>query len=538
MTAAPNWAPNVEAPSWDRGVHPEDVEGWDEPIPLEPPPAPPLDASKLRGVGAMAQAVADSLQVPVDLPAWLGMAVASTAIGGRRTVSPKPDWVEPVTLYTMPVAAPGEMKSPALGLMAKPVYDEQKRRREEDKAAVARDQQDRRIAESIVTDAESKVIKAKDADGRKKARTDLDLARDELEALGEPKVYTQLIADDTTPEAATDVIAEQGERLAVLSTESSFLGNVGGRYSKNANPEIVLKAWSHEPHAVNRKSGRTLLLERPNLSLGLAVQPGFLTGMGETGDVFEARGLMARFLFSMPVSRVGDRVYDTDPIPGEVRQTWHEAITAMMTAIWDDTEYRQMDLDAHARASFRTFWEALEPRHKAHGDLAAIEGWAKKLPGQVLRLAAVLTLIEDPSALTVPGDVMDDVVSLVPYLIAHARLVSDLMSAERQSKLGPARAVLDWLRRKIADEQIVGRFSANDVEKGVRGQGWCTEMADVHDALDVLVRSGWLRQIDPPERKEGQRGRPQKPRYVAHPDVSGVDRSRVISINSMPRGAA
>ncbi|MBH0247870.1 DUF3987 domain-containing protein, partial [Streptomyces cavourensis] len=104
------------------------------------------------------------------------------------------DWSEPVTLYTMPVAAPGEMKSPALGLMAKPIFEEQKRRRIEDTSAVARDQQDRRIAEACVSDAESKVIKASDPTKRKSARALLDAARDELEALGEPKTFTQLIA--------------------------------------------------------------------------------------------------------------------------------------------------------------------------------------------------------------------------------------------------------------------------------------------------------------------------------------------------------
>jgi hypothetical protein len=457
--------------------------------------------------------VATSLQVPVDLPAWLGMAVASTAIGGRRAVSPKPDWVEPVTLYTMPVAAPGEMKSPALSLMAGPVYDEQKLRREGDKSAVARDQQDRRIAESVVSEAESKVIKAKSKEDRKKQREELDAARDELESLGEPKVFTQLIGDDTTPEAATDVIAEQGERLAVLSTESSFLSNIGGRYSKNANPEIVLKAWSHEPHAVNRKSGKPILLERPNLTLGLAVQPGFLTGMGETGDVFEARGLMARFIFAMPVSRVGDRSYDTERIPDTVRAAYSQSIANMMATIWDDSEYRLMALDQKAQELFKSFWEALEPRHKAHGDLAAVEGWAKKLPGQVLRIAAVLALVEEPSTLTVSGEVMDDAISLVPYLICHARLVADLMSEERQSKLGPARAVLDWVRRTNQR----GRFAAGDVEKAVRGQKWCTEMADVDAALELLERQGWVRRIAPPERPEGAKGRPPKPRFVAHP---------------------
>lgn len=515
MTAEPGFLPRVEKPDWSSGIHPEDAEGWDEPVPLAPPAPLPLDPGKLRGIGAMAQAVAASLQVPVDLPAWLGMAVASTAIGGRRAVSPKPDWVEPVTLYTMPVAAPGEMKSPALSLMAAPVYAEQKQRRERDKVSVARDQQDRRIAESCVADAETKVIKAKDTEARKKARQELGAVRDELEALGEPKVFTQLIADDTTPEAATDVIAEQGERLAVLSTESSFLGNVGGRYSKNANPEIVLKAWSHEPHAVNRKSGRTILLERPNLSLGLAVQPGFLTGMGETGDVFETRGLMARFIFAMPTSRVGERVYDTESIPGHVRAAYSEAVANMMAVILDDQEYRVMELDQKAKELFKSFWEALEPRHKAHGDLAVVEGWAKKLPGQVLRIAAVLALFEEPSTLTVSGEVMDDAISLVPYLICHARLVADLMSEERQSKLGPARAVLDWLRRTNQR----GRFAAGDVEKAVRGQKWCTETADVDAAIDLLERQGWVRRIEPPEPAEGARGRRPKCRFVAHPET-------------------
>lgn len=512
MSTAPNWAPNIEKPDWTTGIHTEDQDGWDEPVPLAPADPPAMDATKLRGIGAMAQAVANSFQVPVDLAALLGLGVASTAIGGRRCVSPKPDWIEPVTLYTMPVAAPGEMKSPVLSVMAKPINDEQKRRRGDDKFEVIRDQQDRRILEACVSNAESKVIKAKPGE-HKQMRDALKDARDQLDELGPPKVETQLIADDTTPEAAVDIIAQQGERLAVLSTESSFLGNVGGRYSKNANPEIVLKAWSHESHAVNRKGAPPVLLERPNLSLALAVQPGFLTGMGETGDVFEARGLMARFLFSYPKSRVGDRVYESVSMPKDLVAAYNAAITQMMALVWDDAEYREMDLDEKARESFKTFWEQLEPRQKAHGDLAAVEGWAKKLPGQILRVAAVITLFEDPRALTVPGDVMDDAISLAPYWISHARAVADLMSEERQSKLGPARAVLDLLRRT---EQR-GRFPAGDVEKAVRGQRWCNSMEDVDAAIALLESNGWVRRVDPPERPPDAKGRPPKARFVANP---------------------
>jgi hypothetical protein len=101
----------------------------------------------------------------------------------------------------------------------------------------------------------------------------------------------------------------------------------------------------------------------------------------------------------------------------------------------------------------------------------------------------------------------------VPYLICHARLVADLMSEERQSRLGPARAVLEWLRRTGQR----GRFAAGDVEKAVRGQKWCTETADVDAAISLLERQGWVRKIDPPEPAEGAKGRRPKPRFVAHP---------------------
>jgi hypothetical protein len=489
-----------------------DLDEWEEPVPLAPPAPPALDVRLLGGIGEMAQAVATSLQVPVDIPAWFGMATASAAIGGRRTVSPKPDWSEPVTLYCMTVAAPGEKKSPSRAAMVAPLAQEEQLRKAADKVAVAKDEQDRRIAEACVTAAEAQVIKAKTAQARKTAKQELDAVRDELEQLGEPKVVTQMLADDTTPEAAAGVLAEQGERLAVISAEGGFLGNIGGRYSNQPNLEVVLKAWSHEPHTVNRKSGPPLFLTRPNLTLALAVQPGLLSGLGDMAEVFESRGFTGRFIFSVPTSMVGRRTYDTDPIPDDVRRRYHEAITRMVRRIWDDSESRAMCLDSEAQAVFKAFWEDWERRHLVPGELTAVEGWSKKLPGQLLRLAAVMTLFDAPDAVTVSGRTMANAVALVPYLLAHARQVVDLMSAEKQSRLGPARAVLDWLRKK----QPAAPVSVTEVRRGVHGQSWCDGAEDVAAALTVLERNGWIKFLPAPE---STGGRPPAPKFVVHPRV-------------------
>ncbi|MFI6662525.1 YfjI family protein [Streptomyces sp. NPDC050523] len=493
---------------------PPDAPGWEEPVPLAPPAPPLLDVTLLGGIGEMAQAVSTSLQVPVDIPAWFGMATASAAIGGRRTVSPKPDWSEPVTLYCMTVAAPGEKKSPSRAAMVAPLVQEEQIRKAADKVTVAKDEQDRRIAEACVGAAEASVIKAKNAQTRQAAKQELSAVRDELEQLGEPKVVTQMLADDTTPEAAAGVLAEQGERLAVISAEGGFLGNIGGRYSNQPNLEVVLKAWSHEPHTVNRKSGPPLFLTRPNLTLALAVQPGLLSGLGDTAEVFESRGFTGRFVFSVPTSMVGRRTYDTEPIPDDVRRRYHEAITRMVKLIWDDPEPRAMCLAPEAQAVFKAFWVDWERRHLVPGELTAVEGWSKKLPGQLLRLAAVMTLFDSPDAVTVSARTMANAVALVPYLLAHARQVVDLMSAEKQSRLGPARAVLDWLRKK----QPTAPVSVTEVRRGVHGQSWCESADDVNSALSVLDRNGWIRFLPQPE---STGGRPAAPRFEVHPQIIG-----------------
>lgn len=487
---------------------------WPDPLELDNSPAPPLDALLLGGIGEMAQSVSTALQVPVDLPALLGLAVASAAIGGRRLVSPKPDWNEVITLYTMPVAAPGEMKSPALALMAGPLYRAQTSRRKTAEEKITKDAKDRHLAEARIKGAEAKFIKAFDPPAMERAKAQMQLAQKELEMLGDAPVMPQLIADDTTPEALADIMLEQDDRMAILSTEGSFLGNVAGRYaSGNANPEIVLKGWNQEPHPINRK-GRSVLLENPNLTLGLAAQPGLLTGLGKSAAVFEERGLMGRFLFGMPDSRVGSRTYDSEKISDDVKDAYEASIKAMVTQLWADKKRLTLELDEKSADSFRSFWIDLEPRHAADGDLSSVEGWAKKLPGQVLRIASVLELFAEPASLTVGGRAMDDAIAMVPYLVAHARLVADLMSGQRRSSLGPARDIREWLRSTRTEV-----FAVADAQRALRGRAWCGSVEDVDAAVAVLEERSWVAQLPQPERAPGTRGRPPKSRFAVHPSL-------------------
>jgi hypothetical protein len=110
---------------------------------------------------------------------------------------------------------------------------------------------------------------------------------------------------------------------------------------------------------------------------------------------------------------------------------------------------------------------------------------------------------------------------MAPYFITHARLCLDLMGANRDAKLMPARDVLEWLRRR-KDDQRSEPFTVRDAQRGVDGNSWGPDgvtSETVRDAIDVLVDKGWTVPLPAPERPEGQRGRAPSPRFAPHPLV-------------------
>ena len=63
-----------------------------------------------------------SLQVPVELPATLALAVLSASVGGKLVVEVGgTGWSEPVVLYTVVILPPASRKSPTFGIMVRPL---------------------------------------------------------------------------------------------------------------------------------------------------------------------------------------------------------------------------------------------------------------------------------------------------------------------------------------------------------------------------------------------------------------------------------
>ena len=79
------------------------------------------------------KAVAENLQVPIDMPAASALAIVSACAQGKFVVNVKPGWTEQLNLYIVVIARPSERKSPTLRVVAKPLYQyskEENKRRE------------------------------------------------------------------------------------------------------------------------------------------------------------------------------------------------------------------------------------------------------------------------------------------------------------------------------------------------------------------------------------------------------------------------
>jgi hypothetical protein len=236
---------------------------WPEPEPLGDPTEStpfPLEALPQWMADHVAQ-VADELQLTPDLPAMLGLAALSICCARRATVVVQGTWREPLCLYLVVAAAPGEGKSPAVRQMLG-CLDRYEKDLVERSAA---DRDNARIRRMILEKEQAKAVSSGNM-------AEAMAAADELRAIPEP-VAPRLMADDVLPEKLSEMIAEQGGRMALISTEGGVFGLMAGRYNDKTNLDVYLKAWSGDPMRIDRMTRKAagVVLE-PTLTVGLTVQ--------------------------------------------------------------------------------------------------------------------------------------------------------------------------------------------------------------------------------------------------------------------------
>jgi hypothetical protein len=303
----------------------------------------------------------------------------------------------------------------------------------------------------------------------------------------------------------------------LLSPEGDVFDQMAGRYNQQAGPNlgVYLKGHAGDLLKVDRRGRPPEYVQRPCLTIGLAVQPDVLRVLASRPG-FRGRGLLARFLYSLPPSLVGRRQAGAPPVPGPVANRYTVELQALAASLTSpaSNDPTVLTLDPLAGDLLLAFEHDLEPRLAAdRGDLAHLAGWAAKLAGPTCRLAALLHLashLRDGWAQPIGAETCAGAIRLADYLIDHARAVFDLMGTDQ--RIEDARWLLDWI-----DRTNRGQFSRRDAHRAAP-RGRFAKATDLEPALRLLEEHGYLRRVDPePSQDPRGRGRPASPRFLVNP---------------------
>jgi replicative DNA helicase len=489
-------------PDADDGVPGE----WPDPI-LPGRRVPPEIAPDIlpTWVGDMAAAVASSTQTPPALAVMVALAVLATTVQRRFDVAPFSDeYTEPLALWTLTGLPSGTRKTAVINAMAGPLVAWEKLQRDRLRDDIARVNAQRAVAkkrmEKLLVDAG----KAKDNTERKSIEAEIQ--REEVEAPAELRA-PRLFTGDCTAERLQQLLVEHGERMAVLSDEAGIFLIMAGVYSGGvASLDVFLQGHAGTAMRVDR-AGRLAHVDKPSLSFGLALQPGVLADVAGNRR-FRDSGLLARFLFALPPSNVGQRdVRLHRPVPEAVRDMYHARLHTMLEGWGDEvTAPTTLHLAPEARECWLELADKIERQQGEGGRLESINDWTSKLPGATARIAAVLALAEHGPALrVVPLASMERAVRLAHLLVPHAQHAFALLGADGVD--ADAAAVLKWVQAGQLQE-----FTRHQAQKAQEGRFRSVER--LKKAMERLEAQDVVR-----ERKRPNRGAPPSTVYVVNPKV-------------------
>ncbi|GAB6259315.1 YfjI family protein [Peribacillus sp. N1] len=426
---------------------------WQEPIQFDDYMLPPFPVDVFpRWLRNYVEGVAESTQTPIDAPGMAAISVLSTALTKRFYVRLTGEWSESLNTFTILALPPGNRKSSVFKALLEPIMHYEKEERERLPKEISEQKAKLKAKQKRLEHLEKEYAK----DGNPSMLNEIYALTNEIEGqiiLSLPRFITE----DVTPEKLADLMAENNEKMALLSAEGGGIFSImAGRYSSDgkANLEIFLKGFSGDYCAVDRIGRAAIILNEPALTICLFLQPHVVQGVPAS---FLERGLMPRFLFSFPRSLVGHRKITTRVIEAEVKNQY--LLNTKKLLYLKATEEVPLILHNNARQAEEAFRGEIEKMFLDGGELAEMKEWGSKLSGQIIRLAGLLHVAEHvvhalpmdvPNIEGIPKQIQAETIIkaqlLARYFIEHAKAAYGCMGADQGTQ--DAKYLLEVIKRQ------------------------------------------------------------------------------------------
>ncbi|MCK6598847.1 MAG: DUF3987 domain-containing protein, partial [Bdellovibrionaceae bacterium] len=262
----------------------------------------------------------------------------------------------------------------------------------------------------------------------------------------------QLKTEEPTYEGLVKMLEYGQPSIGLFSDE-------GGRFiGGNAmNSDNLLKTisglsslWDGKTVTRTRSSEGSISLFGKRVSMHLLVQP-MIAQLLLSNEIATAQGFLARTLISFPQSMAGCRNYQPVDLNNicEIKQ-YHNKMSSLLSldlplrkGSINELEPLPFIIEDQAKELWIKFYNKIEAELKPKGPLVEIKGFASKVPEHVLRLAGILSFIDDPNSMVISVDYIISGIQLVEYYISEFQRLNT--TSHISSDLILATKLLSWL---------------------------------------------------------------------------------------------
>lgn len=474
------------------------VPKWKAPLPFNEVNLPPFPVKSLPWpLDEWVTAVSQNTETPTDMAAVCALAVLSCTVQGKFVVSPKSHYSEPLNLYFLIVANSGERKSAIVRLMTQPIYQYERKENERRRTLMENEQ--------VKLNSLKRQVENLERDGKNEKASKIRVQYRSIEQ-NQTKPL-RLIADDTTPEAMTSLLANNNGMLSIITTEGGIFDTLAGRYSNTISIDTVLKAYSGDPIRVDRKGREGEVINNPTLTMLLSAQDNVLAEIMKN-EAFKSRGLTARILYCRPKSKMGTRHFVSPDIPPDLEIAYQQLVGKLLEIPYPTNGILPIiNLSPSAQKEVIRFHDWLEP--KLVDELEYMESWGAKLLGNMLRIAGMLHCAKNsnaPSETALSSETVQQAIAISKYFLHHAKCVHNLLGTDKDMQLAKhvTKKLQNQEKRELSKYQIFrlcrGSFQRVD---------------DLNPILDILIEFGYLKERTHPAPTGG---RPRANTYLLNPN--------------------
>ena len=374
-----------------------------QPLPLLPElqPAKNFPVEALPPVMAAAvEAISSKIQVGIEMAVQSVMGAAALATQGYADVRLPHGQVRPISLYLCSIAETGERKTTSDNEAQKGIFEFVKDRRELEDA----EREAWKVRHAVWAGQKRKIENDKDLDIEQRTRRMEELGSEPLEPL-----KPELTFGDPTIEGLIKNWPRSQASLGIFTTEGAQIFGGYGMNDDNRSKTggALSELWDGTPVKRNRASDLTSVYGR-RLAMHIMVQPVIVRGFLSSHEL-RGQGLISRILIAAPNSRRGSRLFErptqaqNDAIDAFAERILNTLSRPLPLAQGKRNELRPpvINIGPAAEEVWREFYDRTELRcgkGEIYHDLA---GFADKAGEQVCRIAAIFTVLSDPSALTI-----------------------------------------------------------------------------------------------------------------------------------------